>query len=110
MSVLHLSDDSFNENVINEKNKPVFVDFWATWCGPCRMLAPIIEELDKKYEKKLKVCKVDTDQSPLTAQNYQITGIPCCILFDKGKEIARFVGYRSAESFEAELKQHISID
>ena len=104
---IEVTDASFEQEVIQEKEKHVLVDFWAEWCGPCKMLAPVIEEIGTKLESKLKVCKLDTDKSQDTAQKYQITGIPCCILFSNGEEKGRIVGYRSAEAMETELNDLI---
>ena len=109
MTITHVTDANFQDEVLNEKDKAVLVDFWAEWCGPCRMLAPVIEAMDKKYEGSLKVCKLDTDANPEIAQKYQITGIPCCIVFKNGEEASRIVGYRSESAMESDLSQYIKI-
>jgi len=101
-----VNDNSFQKEVLEAK-LPVLVDFWAEWCGPCRMLTPVIEGVAKKYEGKLKVCKLNTDESPASAQEYNITGIPCCLVFKDGKEIARLVGFRPQAAFETELDKHL---
>jgi len=103
MGIAAVTDESFEKEVLEEKEFPVLVDFWAEWCGPCRMLAPVIESLSEKLKNSLKVRKLDTDANPETAQTYQITGIPCCILFQNGKEIKRVIGYKPQAAFEAEL-------
>ena len=105
MSVHHVTDGSFDQEVLSETSKFVLVDFWAEWCGPCKMLGPVIESMAKKFESTIKVCKLDTDENPVTSQNYQITGIPCCILFKEGKEVGRLVGFRPEGAFESELKR-----
>ena len=105
MAIVNLTDDSFENEVLNEPDKAVLVDFWAEWCGPCKMLAPVIEAMSTKFSDTLKTCKLDTDSSPLSAQKYQITGIPCCILFKNGEEVSRIVGYRSESAFEEELSK-----
>lgn len=107
MSVVNVTDENFDSEVLKEDQKAVLVDFWAEWCGPCKMLAPVVEGISQKFEASLKVCKLDTDPSPNTAASHEITGIPCCILFKNGKEAARIVGYRSESAFEEELAKHL---
>lgn len=109
MAVLHVADADFEAVVLKESDKHVLVDFWAEWCGPCRMLGPIIEKIENTHSGKLKVVKLDTDSNPQTAQTYQITGIPCCILFKDGKEVGRLIGYKSESAFEAELKKYMPL-
>ncbi|MFT5170518.1 MAG: thioredoxin 1 [Candidatus Marinamargulisbacteria bacterium] len=107
MALPQVTDSSFKEDVLNVTEKHVLVDFWAEWCGPCRMLAPVLEAIDTKFTQKLSVVKLNTDENSETAQQFQITGIPCCILFKNGEEVARIVGYKSEAAFETELSQHI---
>lgn len=106
MALEHVTDQNFSEKVLENKSTPVLVDFWAEWCGPCRMLAPVLEKMDEKFEN-LSVVKLNTDENAETAQTFQITGIPCCILFKEGKEVARIMGYKSESAFETELSAHI---
>lgn len=108
MAVVHATDSDFDQIVLQSK-KPVLVDFWAAWCGPCRMLAPVIEALDAAHSDKMTFVKVDSDNSPNKAQAYDITGIPCCLLFKEGKEVVRLVGYRSKEQFENDLRAYVAL-
>ncbi len=96
MSVIHFSEEEFNETIKNKKEKAI-VDFWATWCGPCRMLAPTIEELGDELEDKLIVGKVDVDECRETALEYDVMSIPTVIFFKDGEEVARLVGVQPKE-------------
>ena len=89
--VLHINDDQFETEVINS-DKPVLVDFWANWCGPCKMIGPFIEELADEMDN-VKFVKVDIDKNSAYAAKYGVMSIPCLILFEKGKEIKRNVGF-----------------
>lgn len=104
--VLNVTDANFEDEVLNS-DLPVLVDFWAEWCGPCRMLTPVIEKLASEYDGKLKVVKLDTDSNNATAVKYGITGIPCVIVFKGGQEVNRLVGFRPKDAFDAELKNII---
>ena len=84
-NVVHLTDQNFESEVLSNE-KPVLVDFWAEWCGPCKAIAPVIEELATDYEGKVKVCKIDTDANPVTPAKFGIRGIPTLILF-KGSQV-----------------------
>jgi len=101
-NVLQLSDTSFQKDVL-ESEVPVLVDFWAEWCGPCRMLAPTIEEIAVEYKGKAKVGKVDTDSNRNTAIKYSISAIPTIILFNKGQIAKKFVGLTAKKDFKAAL-------
>ena len=91
MSVFELKNENFDEEVIKSE-KTVLVDFYATWCGPCKMMAPIIESIASELEGKVKVCKVDTDQNLELAQKYGIMSIPTIMIFKGGEVIKTFIG------------------
>lgn len=89
--------DADFEAVVLRSALPVLVDFWAPWCGPCRMMAPVIETIEKKYSGKIKVVKLNTDENQETAAAYGIMSIPTLIVFKGGQEVARNIGYQPAE-------------
>lgn len=91
---LNLSSENFEKEVINSE-QPVLVDFYADWCGPCKMLAPVIEELSKELQGKVKVCKINVDENQDLAMEYNVMSIPTMIIFKQGKEEKRLVGLRS---------------
>ena len=82
-NIVQISDSSFDSDVLQAEG-PVLVDFWDEWCGPCKMIAPVLEELASEYGEKLKICKMDVDANPETAPKYGIRGIPTLILFNNG--------------------------
>jgi thioredoxin 1 len=90
-SLVHVNDKSFSSEVLNS-DLPVLVDFWATWCGPCRSISPIVEELAKEFMGKVKVTKLNVDESPSTPSQYGVRGIPTLILFKGGKILDQIVG------------------
>jgi len=100
--VKEFTDENFQTEVI-QSNVPVLVDFWAEWCGPCRMLAPTIESLANDYAGKIKVGKVDTDANRDIAMQFGISAIPTVMLFKNGQVAHRFVGLRSEEDFREVL-------
>jgi thioredoxin 1 len=95
---LEVNDGNFDE-VVLKSDKPVLVDFWAEWCGPCRMIAPIIDEISKEYEGKALVTKCDVDNSPAVAAKYSIRNIPTILFFKNGKIADRQVGAVPKNSF-----------
>jgi thioredoxin 1 len=103
---IELKDVNFN-STISQANVPVLVDFWASWCGPCVMMAPIFEQLAKKYDKKALFAKVNVDENPEVSQKFGIYGIPTFIFFKGSKEVGRVVGAVGANGLEAELKKHL---
>ena len=90
-NIVQISDSSFDSDVLQAEG-PVLVDFWAEWCGPCKMIAPVLEELATEYGEKLKICKMDVDANPETAPKYGIRGIPTLILFNNGDVAGQKVG------------------
>lgn len=103
---LTFDNDNFESEVL-QADKPVLVDFWAAWCGPCLTLAPVIEELAGKYEGKVKVGKLDIDKSPQIAARFGVQNIPTVILFDKGQPVQRIVGARPRKDFESVLNARV---
>lgn len=91
MSVMHFTDANFKAEVL-ESATPVVVDFWATWCGPCRMVAPVVEEIAKEYAGKVKVGKVDVDENSRVASDFGIMSIPTIMIFKNGKVMEQVVG------------------
>jgi thioredoxin 1 len=106
---LHVSDDTFQSDVL-ESDVPVLIDFWAPWCGPCRMLAPIIEELAAAYDGRIVVGKVNTDENGDAPQKYGIMGIPTLILFKDGQEVERMVGVRPKQAIVEKLDAVLDAD
>jgi thioredoxin 1 len=91
---IEVNESTFSQEVLSLE-KPVLVDFWAPWCGPCKMLSPVIDEIAAEYEGKVKVVKVNTDANISLSSQYQITSIPCLILFKNGNVIQRVTGFKS---------------
>ncbi len=94
-----INDSSFKSEV-TDSQIPVLVDFWAPWCGPCRMVAPVLEELAKEYEGKVKVVKLNIDENQGTATEYGVRSIPTLILFKDGKECEKMIGVQSKENLK----------
>lgn len=106
MAVLHLDHDSF-VNTINTSDKPVLVDFWAPWCGPCRMLAPILEDVEKDLGTKVTIAKINVDENQELAQKFQIMSIPAMMIFKDGKAVDSMVGLMPKDRIVAYLNKHI---
>ncbi len=100
MAVKEVSDTKIWETGVMSSSKPVFVDFWAEWCGPCRMVSPVVEELSEEYGEKVDFVKVNVDQANEVASKYNVFSIPTLALFSKGKIVAQQVGAASKESYK----------
>ena len=100
--MLELNEDNF-ETEVTKSDVPVLVDFWAAWCGPCRMMAPVFEKLSGEFEGKVKFAKMNTDEQGELSQKFDIMGIPALVMFNKGQEVDRIVGFAP----EVELKRKI---
>ena len=106
MSVKSIKENEFESEVINS-NKPVLIDFWAEWCGPCKQIGPILEEISNEKEDKLKILKLNIDENPQTPQKYGVRGIPTLMLFKDGKLIDTKVGSLPKSSLEAWLQVNL---
>jgi thioredoxin 1 len=104
--ILYVTDDTFESDVINSSD-PVLVDYWAEWCGPCKMIAPILEEIASEYSGKVKIAKLNIDDNPQTPPKYGIRGIPTLMLFKNGEVEATKVGALSKSQLTAFLDSNI---
>ena len=99
---IEISDGNF-EQIVLQAERPVLVDFWAAWCAPCRMVAPLVKELAEEYEGRVSFAKLDVDQNPKIASKYNIMSIPTLLIFKKGEPVSHIVGFRP----KAELKRSL---
>ena len=104
MADLTLTDQNFKGEVLDSKD-PVLVDFWAEWCHPCRIVSPIVEELAKEYEGKLRVGKLNVDENGATAQSYGVMSIPSLLIFKNGQVVKTMIGAQSKDNFKREIDQ-----
>ncbi len=105
--LMYVSDKTFAQEVL-QSPQPVLVDFYADWCGPCRAIAPIVEEIAHELNTKLKVVKLDVDQNPETAMQYGVQSIPTLLIFKNGKEVERLIGYMSKSKLLSKIEPHLS--
>ena len=104
--MLEITSNNFEKEVVKSE-KPVLVDFWADWCAPCKIIAPVVEELAKEFEGKVKVAKSNVDQSPELATELSVLNIPTLILFKGGKEVSRIIGVNSKEAVKAKINTFV---
>ncbi|MBC7241128.1 MAG: thioredoxin [Anaerolineae bacterium] len=104
---IEVTDATFEAEVL-KADLPVLVDFWAAWCGPCKMIAPIVEELAKDYAGKIKVCKLNVDENNQTAAQFGIMSIPTLMLFKGGKPVERLIGYMPKAKLVEKLSPHLA--
>ena len=103
---IEVTDQTFNE-VVLQSDLPVVVDFWAVWCGPCKMIAPALEQIAAEYEDQIRVAKLDVDHNSETAMKYGVMSIPTLILFKNGEDVERIVGFMPKEKLVAKLQPHL---
>ncbi len=104
--ILHVTDDSFEQDVLKAEG-PVLVDYWAEWCGPCKMIAPILDEIAREYDGKLKIVKLNIDQNEQTAPKYGIRGIPTLMIFKDGQVVGTKVGAQAKGQLTAFIDSHL---
>ena len=102
----HVTKKSFEEEIVKSQ-LPVLIDFWAEWCGPCRAVAPVIDDIATEYEGKIKVVKVNTDEQPELAEQFNITTIPTLLLYHNENEVGRTVGAYPKENIKAFINEHV---
>jgi len=107
--IVELTDASFDQDVLKSET-PVLVDFWAAWCGPCRAIAPIVDELASEYAGKLKIGKMDVDRNNATPMRYGVRGIPTLLLFKGGQVQEQIVGYCGKDQILKKLEKHVSVE
>jgi len=106
MSAQHFTNANFKKDVLGS-DLPVLVDFWAAWCGPCKMIAPLIDELAKEYAGKMRIGKVDVDANPKIATEYGVMSIPTIIFFKKGKVMSQLVGAVSKPGLKRKIEENL---
>ena len=107
MATVNVTDENFESEVI-KAGKPVIVDFWAEWCGPCKSIAPSLEEISNEMNDKLVVAKINIDENPIIAQKYEIRSIPALMLFKEGKKISEVMGALPKSNLESWIDENLS--
>lgn len=105
MAIVNVSDQSFGQEV--EQSGTVLVDFWAPWCGPCKMIAPVLEQIDGEVGSRMKIVKLNVDENPDTAGRFGVMSIPTLIVFKDGQPVDKLVGFQPKEALMAALGQHL---
>jgi len=105
-STFEVTDQNFEQDVL-KSDQPVLVDFWAAWCGPCKALSPIVDELATQFQGKVKVGKMDVDRNPATPMRYQVRGIPTLIIYKDGQVKEQLVGYCAKEKIEQAMEKYV---
>jgi thioredoxin 1 len=104
--IKEVMDNNFNEE-ISSNNAPVVVDFWAPWCGPCKMLGPVLEELENEYGEKVKFIKVNVDNNPVVSQKFRVSSIPTVMVFKNGETVDTMVGFRPKAAVKQLVDKHL---
>ena len=107
--IVHTSDSTFSQDVL-KSDKPVLLDFWAEWCGPCKMIAPILDELAAEYKDKVRIAKLNIDENPQTPPKFGIRGIPTLILFKDGQPVETLVVFMPEKQILAKVEKHIGAE